>query len=120
MSMDFRAVFGLGLLVLALLAVAARVLMLLFWRRVRHVNPTLWEARNRATSLTTPISKFRPFSVKVLFPGWKHDWEREYGSLDDIVLDRLAGAAKGIVIVTVTIWVGLMGLALAQQFWSKF
>lgn len=126
MSLTFNDLFGLGLIVAMLLAVAARVLMLLFWRRVRHVNRALWDARNRAVwadAFNKPISQYRTFWTTkwLLSSRWKSDWEAEYGgSLDDRMLDRLVSVTKSVLVVCLTLMLVLFWLAIAAQVRSKF
>ncbi len=115
MSIGFREVFGLGLVVMLALSIAVRVLMILFWRRMKHVNPNLWQARRQRQSWTTPISKLQlGWTLTVLFFWKKSGWETTYGSLDDVVLDRLASAGKRTAIAFFTLWLSLMVLLAAE------
>lgn len=115
--MSFRAVFGLGMVLMALAGTAGRVLGLLFWSRMRHVNPSLWQARHQSQSATTPLSKLRFGWTLTAFFFWKEKtgWERIYGSIDDVVLDRLSAAGKRATIAFLALWFGLVVAAVVEK-----
>jgi len=120
--MSFREVFGLGLVLVALTGLAARVLGFLFWRRMSHVNPSLWQARYRSQSSTTPLSKLRVGWTLTAFFFWKEKcgWEKIYGSIDDAVLDRLSAAGKRATIAFLALWLSLAAAAVVEKAWRIF
>ena len=108
--------FAAGTFVFILLMIGARVLLFLYWHRVRSVNPILFEAKSRSwrASFTDPIGKLQPFwSWRVLIE--KSSLEREFGSLDDVVLNRLASATKGLLIAGFILWTVLFELEIVEK-----
>ena len=116
-----RTVMGSGLIACGILVVINRLLRLLFWSRVRTVNPALWAARRQSLGGWASVIGPRRFSTtRVIFSSWKSDWEPEFGSLADSQLERLAGLARGFFFVMAGLWACLFAVALVYEVWSKF